>query len=82
MEPILAHPRQEKRVHPKTSSSCAHGRMVDEVRSTNGAKTGQLICKECLAEFPIPAIRSPVKRIQISSNSGTGNPSGKGVSPF
>ncbi len=30
---------------------CAHARLVDEVLTEEGAKTGRLICKECLAEI-------------------------------
>jgi hypothetical protein len=35
---------------------CAHGRLVDEVRNADGIKTGQLVCLECRAEFPDPAL--------------------------
>jgi hypothetical protein len=34
--------------------ACVHGRLVDEVLDTKGAKTGQLICLECLTVFPDP----------------------------
>jgi hypothetical protein len=40
---------------PKTP--CTHSRLVDEVLSTKGTKTGQLICKECKAVFPDPVFQ-------------------------
>ncbi len=33
---------------------CVHRRVVDDVRTDSGEKTGLLICKECLAIFPDP----------------------------
>lgn len=38
---------------------CTHNRIVDEVRTLSGAKTGQLICIECLAVFPDPLYQEP-----------------------
>jgi hypothetical protein len=52
-------PRQEKSVRAKTASACTHGRMVDDVRSEEGAKTGRLVCKECQAKFPDPHYQNP-----------------------
>lgn len=45
---------QTTAVRTTTVRPCRHGRMVDEVRTINGDRTGQLICKECLAVFPDP----------------------------
>ena len=59
MQPNLANPGQAKRVHSETAMSCTHSRMVDEVRSPDGAKTGHLICIECLAQFPDPMCQEP-----------------------
>jgi hypothetical protein len=38
--------------------SCTHSRIVDDVLSSRGTKTGQLICLECQAVFPDPASHS------------------------
>ena len=58
MQPTLTNPPRERRVQTKTASQCAHGRIVDEVRSANGAKTGCLICIECKLTFLIRSIRT------------------------
>jgi hypothetical protein len=59
MRPVSSNLQQEKSVHAKTASSCTHSRMVDDVRGTKGGKTGQLVCKECQAEFPDPTSEHP-----------------------
>lgn len=48
-------PAAKTKVLAKTAKPCIHMRLVDEVRTPNGAKTGQLVCLECLAEFQDPA---------------------------
>lgn len=47
-------------LHPTMRLACAHGRIVDEVRTREGATTGQLICLECLAVFPDPIVQEQV----------------------
>ena len=59
MQPALTDPALQARVRTKSALSCTHNRMVDDVRSANGAKTGQLVCKECQAEFPDPTSQDP-----------------------
>jgi hypothetical protein len=54
MEPTLTTPIQQTRVPTKTAPSCTHSRLVDEVRNTKGLKTGQLLCMECMTQFPDP----------------------------
>jgi hypothetical protein len=54
MQPTLSNQGKVKRARTKTATSCTHSRMVDEVRSPDGAKTGHLICLECQAQFPDP----------------------------
>jgi DNA-binding NarL/FixJ family response regulator len=44
----LATPKQVKR---KKVAPCTHSRMVDDVLTTKGVKTGQLVCIECKAVF-------------------------------
>lgn len=61
MEPTLTTSLQKTRVQTKTASPCTHSRMVDEVRTANGIKTGRLICIECQAEFPDPSYRKTRK---------------------
>ena len=51
MEHTAATPRRGKKAQTETATSCTHGRLVEEVRSADGAETGRLICKECQAEF-------------------------------
>lgn len=55
--PVTPAPTAE--VRTKTAKPCTHMRLIDEVRTGNGAKTGQLICLECLAEFPDPTYQAP-----------------------
>lgn len=38
---------------------CLHSRLVDEARNADGNKTGQLVCLECRAELPGPALGKP-----------------------
>ncbi len=45
--------------HNRVKERCAHGRIVDEYRTPEGAGTGQLICLECLAVFPDPTAAKP-----------------------
>jgi hypothetical protein len=52
-------PAATTKVRAKTAKPCIHMRLVDEVRTANGTKTGQLICLECLTEFPDPAYQQP-----------------------
>jgi hypothetical protein len=47
------------KVRTKIAKPCIHMRMVDEVRTANGVKTGRLVCLECLAEFPDPSGQQP-----------------------
>jgi len=62
MEPTLTTPVARARTGTETLSSCTHGRMVDEVRTPKGIKTGELICMECLAKFPDPMFRADQKK--------------------
>lgn len=39
-------------------NSCAHGRLVDEQRSSDGTPTGKLICKECGRVFSPSSLKS------------------------
>lgn len=59
MEPTLTASLEETRVRTKTARPCTHSRVVDEVRSAKGDKTGRLICLECKGEFPDPAYKNP-----------------------
>ncbi len=51
---------QTASLHAILRKACAHRRIVDEVRTKEGTKTGQLICLECLAVFPDPNVEEPV----------------------
>jgi hypothetical protein len=53
-------PTQKNTARTTTVTPCTHGRLVDEVRTMNGGKTGQLICIECLAVFPDPLYQKPL----------------------
>ena len=55
MQRTLANQPDERRRQTKAASPCTHGRVVDEVLSADGAKTGRLVCKECHAEFQDPS---------------------------
>lgn len=59
MQPTLTNPSKKARVRSKSAQPCTHSRMVDDVRSMNGAKTGKLVCKECQVEFPDPTSLKP-----------------------
>ncbi len=39
---------------PVTMARCRHGRIVDDVLTPEGERTGHLVCKECQAVFPDP----------------------------
>jgi hypothetical protein len=43
-----------KEVKRTKAAPCTHSRMVDDVLTTKGGKTGQLVCLECRAVFPDP----------------------------
>ena len=47
-------------LHTTLRAPCAHSRLVDDVLSTKGTKTGQLLCIECKAVFPDPTFQEPV----------------------
>jgi len=59
MQPTLTTPAETTRVQAKFARPCTHSRVVDEIRGTNGAKTGRLVCLECYAEFPDPVSCKP-----------------------
>jgi hypothetical protein len=59
MQPTPTNQPEDRRVQTKTVSPCTHSRVVDEVRSTQGAKTGRLVCLECMVEFPDPLYQDP-----------------------
>jgi hypothetical protein len=59
MQPTLTKPSKMTRVRTKSVFPCTHSRMIDDVRSTKGAKTGQLVCMECQAEFPDQTSQHP-----------------------
>jgi len=50
------------RIRTEPICSCTHSRLVDEVRTAKGVKTGELICMECLAKFPDPTYRANRKK--------------------
>ena len=46
--------------HPPTRKPCTHSRLIDVVRSPQGALTGQLLCMECKSMFPDPLQQQPL----------------------
>jgi len=56
MKLTLATPKQGKRTK---ETPCTHSRMLDDVLTTKGVKTGQLVCLECRAVFPDPTYQEP-----------------------
>ncbi len=40
----------------KTRVACAHGRMIDDVLTEKGVRTGMVRCLECLAIIPDPYV--------------------------
>ena len=46
-------------LHTASKTACTHSRMVEDVVTAKGTKTGQLICKECQSIFPDPAFQKP-----------------------
>jgi hypothetical protein len=40
--------------------SCAHGRMIDDVLTAEGTKTGMVRCLECLEVIPDPHLRKAI----------------------
>ena len=45
------------RLQPLAKTSCIHNRLVDDVLTKEGNKTGQLICIECRAVFLDPTLQ-------------------------
>lgn len=54
MEPTVPSTPVNTTIHVKSVPRCTHSRIVDEVRTPDGMKTGRLVCLECFAEFPDP----------------------------
>ena len=40
----------------RIKTHCTHSRIIDDMLTPEGAKTGEVICIECLAIFPDPAL--------------------------
>lgn len=38
-----------------TMARCRHARVIDDVLTPEGERTGHMVCKECQAVFPDPA---------------------------
>lgn len=53
--------RKGTRLHAAEKTPCIHSRMVDDLLTKEGNKTGQLICVECRAVFldPMCGTRPP-----------------------
>ena len=41
----------------RTKTHCMHGRIIDDLVTAEGKKTGEVICIECLAIFPDPILK-------------------------
>ena len=54
MQPTVTTPPPYFSVPVQPDRRCTHSRIVDEVRSLDGMKTGWLVCLECLSKFPDP----------------------------
>jgi hypothetical protein len=46
------------RLHPLAKTPCIHNRLVDDLLTKEGHKTGQLICVECKAVFLDPTLQN------------------------
>jgi hypothetical protein len=57
MQPTVMTSLPHSSVLVQPDHRCIHSRIVDEARSTDGRKTGRLVCLECLAEFPDPVFQ-------------------------
>ena len=51
-------PRETRTVPPTgeiaSANACAHGRLIDDILTRNGKRTGQVRCVECGAKFGDP----------------------------
>jgi hypothetical protein len=47
-------PPKGTRLHPVAKTPCTHSRLVDDVLTKEGNKTGRLVCVECAAVFLDP----------------------------
>ena len=54
MQPNLTPPPSHSTMSVQAIRRCLHSRLVDDVRTPDGKKTGRLLCLECLTEFPDP----------------------------
>ncbi len=59
MKPNQDFPLPSMASQEKNQKTCAHGRVLDEVRAEDGSKSGMLICKECHAIFSDPRNNQP-----------------------
>jgi len=50
--------RKGTRLHTAEKTPCIHSRMVDDLLTKEGNKTGQLICVECRAVFLDPMLQN------------------------
>jgi hypothetical protein len=51
---------QSKGLHKAAKTSCTHSRLVNDVLTATGTKTGQLVCIECKAVFPDPTFQDAI----------------------
>jgi hypothetical protein len=54
METQILHESAETSEEVTANSFCAHGRLIDDVRTRGGRRTGKVRCLECRAIFDDP----------------------------
>ncbi len=54
METQIVYETAQRSDEDTKNSSCAHGRLIDEVRTRGGKRTGKVRCLECMAIFDDP----------------------------
>lgn len=47
-------------LHRALKKPCMHSRIIEDVLTAQGARTGEVLCLECKAVFPDPHRQDPV----------------------
>ena len=65
--------QSQSQVSPPVTRLCTHSRLIDEVLTPQGLKTGQVRCIECCAVFDDPASVQEAGAIQNGTSEQPGH---------
>jgi hypothetical protein len=61
MTPLGTAVASDEGVTLHVKKACTHSRLIDDVLTKKGNKTGRLLCLECKATFPDLTLAEPVR---------------------